>query len=81
MTDKTDTTILLDIYERLGAIETQLKSLNEGHKEMDGELTKLKEFKGRVGAYIWLGGILATGALSLLVEGVKYIMHTVTFIK
>lgn len=75
--EKTDTSILLDIYERLGAIETQLKSLNKSHDEMDDELTKLKEFKGRVGAYIWLGGIIATGILSLLVEGIKYLMQSV----
>ena len=72
MTEKTETTILLDIYERLGAIENELKSINEDHGETKSELKDLKEFKSRVGAYIWMGGSIASGALFLLYNGLKY---------
>jgi hypothetical protein len=70
--DKTETTILLDVYERLGAIETTLKNLNESHKSMDTDVEDLKQFKGRVAAYIWLGGSVASGVLFFLWEGLKY---------
>lgn len=72
MADKTETTILLDVYERLGAIETTLKSLNESHKTMDGDVEDLKQFKGRVAAYLWLGGSIVSGVLFFLWEGIKY---------
>ena len=69
---KTDTTILLDIYERLGTIEQQLRELTKNHDSMDRELDDLKEFKQKVGAYIWLGGSLVSGVLFLLWQGAKY---------
>lgn len=68
MTGKTDTTILLDIYERLGAIETKL----EAAKEHEKRIARLERFEGRVGAYLWLGSSVASGALFLLWEGLKY---------
>jgi hypothetical protein len=68
MTDKTDTTILLDIYQRLGSIEAKLEAV-EKHEP---RLVKLERFEGRVGAYIWIGGGVVAGALSLLFEGIKY---------
>lgn len=64
----TETTILLDIYERLGAIETELKQI----KKLEDEVADLKEFKSRIGAYIWLGGSVASGVLFLLYNGLKY---------
>ncbi len=72
MSDKTETTILLDIYERLGAIETELKNLNKDHDETKAELKDLKEFKSRLAAYIWLGGSIASGVLVFLYSGLKY---------
>jgi hypothetical protein len=68
VTDKTETTILLDIYERLGAIEAKLQAGADHEKR----IAKLERFEGRVGAYIWVGGGLVAGALSLLLEGIKY---------
>ena len=75
MTDKTDTTILLDIYERLGTIEQQLRDLTKSHDAMDIEVTDLREFKSKVGAYIWLGGLIATGTLTLLFQGAVYVVN------
>jgi hypothetical protein len=72
MTNKTDTTILLDVYERLGAIESELKALNKSHDTMDKDVEDLKQFKGHVAAYIWLGGSIASGVLFFLWEGLKY---------
>ena len=72
MSDRTEKTILLDIYERLGAIENQLKSINRDHEETKAEIKDLKEFKSRLGAYIWVGGSIASGALFLLYNGLKY---------
>lgn len=72
MSDKTETTILLDIYERLGAIETELKNINKDHEETKAELKDLKEFKSRLAAYIWLGGSIASGVLVFLYNGLKY---------
>lgn len=65
-------TILLDIYERLGAIENELKSLKKKNDDSDVEIKELKEFKNRIAAYIWLGGSIASGVLFFLYEGVKY---------
>jgi hypothetical protein len=72
MSDKTDTSILLDIYERLGTIEQQLRTLTSDHDDMEEELEDLKQFKSKVGAYIWLGGSIASGVLFLLWQGIKY---------
>ena len=68
MTDRTDTTILLDIYERLGAIEERMRHI----EKLETEVEDLKQFKGRVAAYIWLGGSVASGVLFFLWEGLKY---------
>ena len=61
-------TILLNIYERLGKIETQLEHL----EKLENEVDDLKQFKSRVGAYIWLGGSIASGVLFFLYEGLKF---------
>lgn len=62
--------ILLDIYERLGGIEAKIEATKEqGH---EARITKLERFEGRVGAYIWLGGSIASGILFFLWEGIKY---------
>lgn len=63
-----ETTILLDIYERLGKIETKLEHL----KEMETEVDDLKEFKSRLAAYIWLGGSVASGVLFFLWKGLEF---------
>lgn len=68
MTAKTETTILLDIYERLGAIEERMKHI----EKLETEVEVLKEFKNKVAAYIWLGGSVASGVLFFLWEGIKY---------
>jgi len=68
MNNTTETTILLDIYERLGAIEAKLENV-ERHEP---RIVSLEKFEGRVGAYIWLGGSIASGVLFFLWEGLKY---------
>jgi hypothetical protein len=72
MSDKTDTSILLDIYERLGTIEQQLRTLTSDHDDMEAELDELKMFKSRLAAYIWMGGSIASGVFFFLWEGLKY---------
>jgi hypothetical protein len=72
METKTSQTILLDVYERLGVIETELKNLNKSHDKMEAEVDELMDFKKRVSAYIWLGGSLASGILFFLYEGLKW---------
>ena len=67
-----DTTILLDIYEKLGSVEAQLKTLTENHKDMEAEVADLKEFKTRIGAYVWIGGSIVAGACMLLWQGLQY---------
>jgi hypothetical protein len=71
MTTPTETTILLDIYERLGKIETKLEHV----EKLEDKIKDLEDFKSRVGAYLWLGGSIASGALFLLYEGIKYGFH------
>ncbi len=68
MNDKTETSILLDIYERLGAIETKL----EAGKDHEKRISSLERFEGKVSAYIWLGGSIVSGVLFFLWEGIKY---------
>jgi len=70
MTDKTETTILLDIYERLGTIETKLEMIKE--QEHEPRIAKLEQFESKVSAYIWLGGSIVSGVLFFLWEGIKY---------
>ena len=71
---KTDTTILLDVYERLGNIEQQLRSLTKNHDTMEAKLDELQDLKSRLGAYIWLGGTIVSGAVLILMQGFKYAM-------
>lgn len=70
-----DTTILLDIYERMGAMEVELRRLTKDHDEIYEDVAELKEFKSRVAAYIWIGGSVASGVLFFLYEGIKYILQ------
>lgn len=67
---ETETTILLNIYERLGAIEAKL----EDHKELKEDVRELKDFKARIGAYLLIGGSLVSGAIYLIWDGVKYFL-------
>jgi hypothetical protein len=76
---KDQNTILLDIYERLGAIEANLKASARSEDaakattaDHETRLKSLERFEGRVGAYIWLGGSIASGVLFFLWEGIKY---------
>lgn len=68
MGDKTETTILLDIYERLGAIETKLEHV----EKLENKVNELEEFKSKVAAYIWLGGSVASGVLFFLWKGLEF---------
>jgi hypothetical protein len=70
MSERSDQTILLDIYERLGGIEAKLAATKE--QEHEARIAKLERFEGRVGAYIWLGGSIASGVLFFLWEGIRY---------
>ncbi len=72
MPDKTDTTILLDIYQRLGNIEQQLRGLTKDHDAISKEVDELRDFKSRFGAYIWVGGAIASGVFVILWQGIKY---------
>lgn len=81
-----NTTILLDVYERLGAIETKLEHGTEVHGELKRVLEHLssrmdtveieakasREFRGRVGYTITLASGIVMGALYFLWEGLKY---------
>jgi hypothetical protein len=78
---KTDTSILLDIYERLGAIETKLEHATkhddksvERHDKLEERVDSLEKFEAKVGAYIWIGGSVVSGALFLLWEGLTYLI-------
>jgi hypothetical protein len=75
--DKTETTILLDIYERLGAIENELKTLIKDRDAMDKDLNALKDFKQRIGAYIVVGGGIVSGALVIVIEGAKFLLDRI----
>lgn len=78
---QTETTILLDIYERLGSIEAQLTStakqrdeMKEANDQLERRVDSLEKFEERVGAYIWVGGAIVSGALFLLWEGLAYLL-------
>lgn len=78
--EQSNQTILLNIYDRLGAIEANQKA-QAHHEQMvrdvqaavELRLRNLEKFEGRVGAYIWLGGSIASGVLFFLWEGLKYL--------
>lgn len=81
MTDKTDTSILLDIYERLGAIEAELRisirkneKMEEDSEKLEERLSDLEQFKAKIGGILWIGGSLVSGALFLLWEGLTYLI-------
>ena len=74
-------TILLDIYQRLGAIESKLELI----EKLEVRIEKLKtdvdentEFRTRIAAYVWVGGSIASGVVFFLVEGVKYWLDKVS---
>jgi hypothetical protein len=73
-------TILLDIYERLGAIETQIDTLIKSQDSARADIDNLKEFKSRLSAYVWLGGSIVSGVLFFLFEGIKYGLDRWVFI-
>jgi hypothetical protein len=80
MTD-TNTTILLDIYQRLGSIEAKLENSageNDDRRtdteSLELRVANLEKFEARVGAYIWIGGTFVSGALFLLWEGLAYLI-------
>jgi len=71
--------ILLDIYERLGGIEVQLrdiKKLDARIEKLDERTVVLERFENRIGAYIWLGGSIVSGVLFFLFEGLKYLVSS-----
>lgn len=81
MNGKTDTTILLDIYERLGTIEEQLRHstkaadrLEEDNEKLEERLSELEQFRAKIGGILWIGGSLVSGALFLLWEGLTYLI-------
>ena len=85
MTEKTETTILLDIYERLGAIETKIEhavkhddASAKRHEKLESRVDSLEKFEAKVGAYILIGGSLVSGALFLLWEGLTYLIPWLT---
>jgi len=71
MNDKTDTTILLDIYERLGSIEAKMGAV----EKYEPRIVQLEKFEGKISAYIWVGGSIVSGVLFFLWEGIKYVLE------
>ncbi len=69
---QTNTTILLDVYERLGNIEQQLRGLTKNHDSMQEKLSELQDLKSRLGAYVWIGGAIVSGVVLFLAQGLKY---------
>ena len=67
-----ETTILLDIYEKLGSIDAKMTEMTKQHDEMAETVSDLKDFKARIGAYIWLGGTFVAGVCVLLWNGLQY---------
>ena len=64
---------LIDIYDRLGTIEAELKYMSRLVDSHHKELEEHKEFRGKISAYIWLGGTLVSGVFFFLFEGLKLI--------
>jgi hypothetical protein len=95
MEDKSNQTILLDIYERLGGIEASLKSvekietqIEKMETQLEAKIAKLDErtddlerFESRIAAYIWIGGSIVSGVLFFLWEGLKYFIPKDFFYK
>ena len=49
---ESDTTILLDIYERLGSVEAKLTNLAKNHEVMETEVDELKALRQKFGGVI-----------------------------
>lgn len=49
---ESDTTILLDIYERLGSVEAKLTNLTKNHETMETEVEELKALRQKFGGVI-----------------------------
>lgn len=78
---QTDTTILLDIYERLGAIETKLEhsvkhddASQEQQEKLEKRVQGLELFRAKIGGILLVGSFLVSGALFLLWEGLTYLI-------
>jgi hypothetical protein len=81
MSDKTDTSILLDIYERLGTIEAELRSVikttddrHEGNEKLEERVQGLELFRAKIGGMLLVGSTLVSGVLFLLWEGLTYLI-------
>ena len=49
---QSDQTILLDIYQRLGSIESKLESASENHKSLEVEVAELTALKQKFGGVV-----------------------------
>jgi hypothetical protein len=52
MTTSTDTTILLDVYERLGSIEAKLASTLKSHEALEKDVAVLKGLHQKFGGVV-----------------------------
>lgn len=78
---QTETTILLDIYERLGTIEAELRSvikinddLREDNDKLETRVQGLELFRAKIGGMLLVGSTLVSGVLFLLWEGLTYLI-------
>ena len=88
MNTRSNQTILLDIFERLGGIEASLQNiqkleskidkievnLEEKISKLDVRADSLEKFESKIAAYIWIGGSVVSGVLFFLWEGLKYLI-------
>lgn len=78
---QTDTTILLDIYERLGTIEAKLEAatkhddnMTTSSAELEKRVQGLELFRAKIGGMLLVGSTLVSGVLFLLWEGLTYLI-------
>lgn len=61
-----------ELADSSSAARETLQPLVKTVANLEIDVSGLKKFESRVGAYIWLGGSIASGVLFLLWEGLRY---------
>ena len=69
------TTILLDIYEKLGRIETQLQSIKTIESDARALEIRTRQLEGKLGSVLLVGGAIVGTAVFLLGQGFTFIFH------
>lgn len=72
--------VLFKIFDRLGSIEARILGIEKLESKISAieiRTQRLEQFDGRIGAIVIAASTVIGGAVFLIAEGVKYLIHKV----